>query len=230
MTETLERRTVGEELAARLRRKIFVGELPPDRALPEAALAEEYAVSRPSVRDALRRLAHEGLVRHETHRGARVASLSDDELRDVLLVRTILEPEVVRRFGLPEELGSRLSACVGQLEASAAAQDWPAYGEADINFHETLVAAARSSRLSETHSRAMRQLRLHFVSVDQREQRPATDRRHVGEHRRIADLLAADEREAAAGLLLKHLEDARAAVARKPRSRGNPRVTASYNG
>lgn len=212
MPEALERRTVGDELADLLRRRILTGDLRPGAPLREAALAERYEASRPSVRDALRRLRHEGLVQHETHRGARVTRLTAAELRDILTVRLVVEPSVVRRFGLPEELGDRLLGLVERLEVTASAGDWPGYGEADFGFHETLVAAARSPRLSEAHGRAMRQLRLHFVTVDRDELDPGPDRRHVAEHRLMADLLANDRREEAARLLTRHLEDALAAL------------------
>lgn len=212
MRETLERRTVGEELAVRLRHRILAGELQPGEPLRETALAERYGASRPSVRDALRRLDHEGLVQHETHRGAHVTRLTKDELRDILALRMIVEPAVVRRWGLPEDLRDRLAAFVEQLETAAAADDWSAYGEADVGFHETLVAPARSARLSEAHGRAMRQLRLHLMSVDRAEPSPGPSRRHVAEHRRMADLLTAGEREEAARLLAGHLEDALAAL------------------
>lgn len=212
MPETLERQTVGEELAARLRRQILAGELLPGAPLREAALAGRYGASRPSVRDALRQLDHEGLVQHETHRGARVTRLTRDEVRDILALRTIVEPAVIRRFGLPDDLRDRLAGYVERLESAAAADDWPSYGEADVGFHETLVAAARSTRLSEAHGRAMRQLLLHLVSVDRAEASPGPARRHVAEHRRLAELLATDERQEAARLLSGHLKDALAAL------------------
>ena len=212
MAEVLDRVTVGEELAGRLRRLILAGELRPGDPLPESPLAERYGVSRPSVRDAIRRLVHEGLVRHETHRGARVARLEESELSDILLVRMIVEPAVVRRFGVTLRTGERLRTIVERLDATAEASDWPSYAEADIHFHETLVAAAESPRLTELHSRAMRQLRLHLISFDLGDELPGPDRRHVGEHRRIAQHWTAGEREAAARLLSSHLEDALAAV------------------
>lgn len=208
----LERQTVGEELAARLRRRILDGELLPGAPLREATLAGRYGASRPSVRDALRQLDHEGLVQHETHRGARVTRLTRDEVRDILALRTIVEPAVIRRYGLPADLRDRLAGYVDRLESAAAADDWPSYGEADVGFHETLVAAARSARLSEAHGRAMRQLLLYLVSVDRAASSPGPDRRHVAEHRRMAELLAADEREEGARLLGGHLDDALAAL------------------
>lgn len=212
MPETLERQTVGEELAALIRDRILAGELRPGEPLRESALAGRYGASRPSVRDALRRLGHEGLVRHETHRGARVTRLTEAELRDILALRTVIEPSVVRRFGLPDDLRGRLAKSIERLEAAARASDWPTYGEADIGFHATLVAGARSRRLTEAHGRAMRQLRLHLVSVDLDEPRPGVDRKHVAEHRRIAELLAVDEREEAAQVLTGHLDDALTAL------------------
>lgn len=212
MRETLERQTVGEELAARLRRRILAGELLPGAPLREAALAGRYGASRPSVRDALRQLDHEGLVQHETHRGARVTRLTRDEVRDILTLRTIVEPAVIRRCRFPDDLRDLLAGFVERLESAAAAEDWPSYGEADVGFHETLVAAARSPRLSEAHGRAMRQLLLYLVSVDRAESSPGPDRRHVAEHRRMVELLADDQREEAARLLSGHLEDALAAL------------------
>lgn len=220
MQEMLERQTVGEELAARLRHRILAGELLPGAPLREAALSERYGASRPSVRDAIRQLDNEGLVQHETHRGAHVTRLTRDEVHDILALRTIVEPSVIRRYGLPDDLRDRLAGYVDRLESAAAAEDWPSYGEADVGFHETLVAAAGSARLTEAHGRAMRQLLLYLVSVDRAESSPGPTRRHVAEHRRMAELLAADEREGAARLLRGHLEDALAALLQRESAGG----------
>lgn len=208
-TETLARRTVGEELAAALRARILGGDLRPGEALPEAAIAERYETSRPSVRDALRRLTHEGLVQHETHRGARVAMLDPSELADISEARLVIEPQAVRRARFDAETIAQLLACAGRLEAAADAGDWGAYAALDVDFHERLVGATASRRLADFHARAMRLLRLHFTCVDRDDRRPGPERRHVAEHRRIVEYLEAGDPSRAARLLTRHLEDAR---------------------
>jgi len=208
-TETLERRTIGEELAALLRKRILRGELRPGQALPEAAIAERYDTSRPSVRDALRRLAHDGLVQHETHRGARVATLDPADRRDISEARLVIEPQVVRRAAFGDGTLAQLLEIAGRLEAAADAGDWQAYSAADVAFHATLVGATSSRRLAELHARAMRELRLHFTSVDRDDERPGLERRHVAEHRQIVEYLEDGDRPSAARLLTRHLEDAR---------------------
>lgn len=208
-TETLDRRTIGEELADRLRRRILCGDLRPGEALPEAAIAQRYATSRPSVRDALRRLAHEGLVQHETHRGARVTSLDAEELRDISQDRLVVEPGAVRRASFVDEDLRALRACARRLEHAAEAGNWEAYVDADIDFHSTLVGCGAGPRLAEFHARTLRLLRLHLTSADLDDETVGPERLHVGEHRRIVELLAEGDREAAIRLLTRHLEDAR---------------------
>ncbi|MGI9038994.1 MAG: FCD domain-containing protein [Gemmatimonadota bacterium] len=96
---------------------------------------------------------------------------------------------------------------------AAATADWAAYAEADLRFHNAIVASAGSRRLTELHLASMRLLRLEFTSVDISRSETGPAGRHVAEHRRIADLLAAGDVEEAAWLLTSHLEDARDALA-----------------
>lgn len=208
-TETLDRRTIGEELADRLRRRILRGDLRPGEPLPETTIAEHYATSRPSVRDALRRLAHEGLVRHETHRGARVTSLDAEDRRDLSEVRLVVEPGAVLRASFVDEDLSALRACARRLEHAAEAGYWEAYVDADIDFHLALVGCGAGPRLAEFHARTLRLLRLHLTSADLDDETVGPERPHVGQHRRIVELLAEGDRQAAVRLLTRHLEDAR---------------------
>ncbi len=77
-----------QDVADRLRERIFAGELPPGSFLDEVRLAQELSISRTPLREALKVLTAEGLVRHEPRRGCFVAEVTeqdlDDELRELV--------------------------------------------------------------------------------------------------------------------------------------------------
>jgi len=80
------------ELAyGRIRQAITDGELKPGASLREAAVADWLAMSRTPVRDALRRLESDGLLAHEAHRGAVVATLDESAILELYAMREVLE-------------------------------------------------------------------------------------------------------------------------------------------
>ncbi len=89
-----------------LRQAILKGELEPGERLMEIQLAERLGVSRTPIREAIRKLELEGLVLMIPRKGAEVARISENNLRDVLEVRRTLE-ELAVRPGLPEDDGGR---------------------------------------------------------------------------------------------------------------------------
>lgn len=74
-----------------LRRALLTGELQPGQRVKEAPLAEQLGVSRPTVRDAINRLVHEGYLEQVPYKGIRVAEPSPEDLLDVAGVRVALE-------------------------------------------------------------------------------------------------------------------------------------------
>jgi DNA-binding GntR family transcriptional regulator len=76
----------------RVRDLIMSGELPPGAVLNQAVLAREIGISTTPLREALRRLAQQGLVELDAHRDARVTQLHAEEARDLLEVRLSLDP------------------------------------------------------------------------------------------------------------------------------------------
>lgn len=87
-----------EQVSTALREAIQTLELKPGQRLIERELMEQLQVSRPTVREALRELASEGLVTVIPQRGTVVSTLSGDDARDLYDVRASLESLVVRRF------------------------------------------------------------------------------------------------------------------------------------
>lgn len=150
--------TVVNMLAAAIRRDISFGVLRPDQKLKIDALRQSYGGSNHSMRETLRMLTAEGLVEALSQRGFRVTSATEDDLRDILLMR--LETE---KFGLRRSLASgdvvwesRVVAALHALtRAEAEVQANPddltalAWDEACRAAAEALISACGSPRLIE---------------------------------------------------------------------------------
>ena len=95
-TTKLENLTLWERVHHHLREEILANRLPPGTVLGEVALAESLGVSRGPVREALGRLAAEGLVTVRPRRGAVVSALSPQEFLEAYQVREALEALAIR--------------------------------------------------------------------------------------------------------------------------------------
>lgn len=84
-------------VTARLRADILSGSIPPGERLRSKVLEERYAISATPVREALQRLAAEGLVQVAPQLGARVSPLDPVEAENLYELRIMLEPMAVRR-------------------------------------------------------------------------------------------------------------------------------------
>jgi DNA-binding GntR family transcriptional regulator len=158
-----------DSLADSLRRRILAGELKPGAPLREEALSSEYDVARHSLRSALRTLQGEGIVQIEPNRGARVKSLSPEDVRGLSELRLALEIEAARmalaRGGgrLPASVHRALERLVSACRRTRPA--WGAVAEAHEALHHEIVLAAHSARLAEVHRQAGAELRLFVLQL-----------------------------------------------------------------
>ncbi len=201
----LARSSTAERVADVLRRRITDGDLPPRAHLSEEQLIEVLRVSRNTLREAFRLLAHEGLLVHELHRGVFVRQLTEDDLVDLYRLRRIVECSVVRSIAHPDPEGlRRLEAAVEAGETAAERGDWAAVGTANMQFHRDLVALARSPRTDEVTARLLAELRLAFHSAASAE---VLHEAYVARNRALLELVAAGELELAAKQLDDYLND-----------------------
>src|SRR6266516_989273 len=89
---TIQFTTKAEAVYDVIRRRILSGALEPSAPLNQEALAPEFGVSVTPVREAVRRLEAEGLVRFQAHKSVVVAPLSLDELTEIYDIRLTLDP------------------------------------------------------------------------------------------------------------------------------------------
>ena len=117
--------SVVDQVHAALRVQILSGELPRGARLPQETLAAELGVSRTPLREALRRLAGEGLVMLQPNHGATVADLDFGDMRNAWTARLVIEPAAARLAA--GRAGSRSGADAGRDRPPArAAQTRPA--------------------------------------------------------------------------------------------------------
>ena len=200
----LENLTLWERVHAHLRRRILSNELPPGTVLGEVALARSLGVSRGPIREAIGRLATEGLVTVRPRRGAVVSSLSREEFLEAYQVREALETLAVRLAvsRISEAELDQLQSLIEEMVELADAADVDGFFRANSQFHGTIVAASRNGRLRETYGQLADQMaRFRTRSLELR----GTLRRSITEHRAILRAIKAGDEERAARILRDHI-------------------------
>lgn len=196
------RQTAHEFVRNVLRRAILSGEMRGGTRLVQADLAALLEVSTTPVREALRDLASEGLIRFDPHRGAVVQELSGDELREIYMIREILEP-VALRLAVPKigpELLDRLAVLHEKMAAEPHSAEWV---DANRQFHLSIYQAAGSPRLSAI-IKSLEDASVMYIGASLKEV-PALRETAVHDHGAILAALERRDADAAVEAVLDHL-------------------------
>jgi DNA-binding GntR family transcriptional regulator len=145
------KRTSAEEIRLKLAGRIIEGILAPGTPLDESQLAEEFAVSRTPVREALRLLAASGLVDQRAHAKALVAKPDENDLRGMFDVMAELEALCAARAALAMNAKEReaLDALHTMMASTVRDGDARAYVEANDGFHSAIYEGAHNTYLCE---------------------------------------------------------------------------------
>lgn len=189
-----------------LRQLIIRGELAPGARLSEAALAEAFGLSRTPIREAVKQLQVEGLVRVVPRVGTFVSAPSRREIVELFQVKEALEGLGVRLMalrGLSPEV-DQLEQNVRESEVAVEAGDLDRYAELVHEFHDLIIAGADNGKLSAHYRTLMNQLaygRLVFTSLN----RPGRPRKSVAEHRAVLEAILAKDAEGAEIAMREHV-------------------------
>ena len=202
-----------QEVAERLRQRIFSHELPPGTWVDEQALAEHYGISRTPLREALKVLASEGLVTLKPRRGCYVTEISERDLDEVFAVMSMLEGECARSSATKASAADleRLRAIHTDLENAAAAGDIDGFFEANQAFHLALQEIADNRWLLQVIEDLRKVIKLSRHHSLFSEGRLAQS---LAEHRDILQALLARDGSRAEELMRTHILSGRAALAR----------------
>jgi DNA-binding GntR family transcriptional regulator len=192
------------EAYAALHAAIVAGELSPGERLVEEELAERLGESRNSVRGAILRLGHDGLVVRERNRGARVRRFTPEEAVEVLEARAALESlaagyAAARRT---EDEARELQALVEEMARLHHEGELLAMSERNALLHRRILEISRHRVARDLGARLHSQVvRFQFRTV----LAPGRPRKSLAEHERIVAAIAAGDRDAAERAMREHL-------------------------
>ena len=181
-----------------LRKAILKGDLKPGERLMEIALAEKLGVSRTPIREAIRKLELEGLVVMAPRKGAKVASITERDLNDVLEVRKGME-----------ELAIRL-ACEKFLNLIDS-ENLTELAEVDVEFHDIIYATTNNKRLIQLLNNLREQMyryRIEYLKDS------AVRRQLAKEHKSICEALRTHDKESALRYVYVHIDNQQKAIIR----------------
>ena len=209
VTTGITRRRLGEEqsplhdrVVMELRQAILSGRLKPGERLVEGHLADELGVSRNPVREAIRALASEGLIEVTARRGAAVATMTEQEARETIEVRALLEGQNARLAARRQdgEIIKRIEAVLNKGTAAVAAKRFDQLSDLNQRFHGELAAAGQNTVLGDILQRLRERTAMLFAPMD-----PTRQARSWEEHAAILRAIIEGDERTAATLAAEHV-------------------------
>jgi DNA-binding GntR family transcriptional regulator len=182
--EELETYSLVELAVERLRRDILSGRTDPGERLVEEQLTKRLGISRAPLREAMRLLAQQGLVEHIPRRGVRVATLSDDDVRELYEVRDVLERHAVAAIPADGDL-TGLRAALEVMRRATDADDRLELANAHRRFHVEVVRLGGNHQLAGLYESILVRIQLYMAVNMRREAEVARAEDGVLRHERL---------------------------------------------
>jgi DNA-binding GntR family transcriptional regulator len=200
-----------DEVAATLRKQIFDGTLTPGSFLDEAALCERLSISRTPLREALKVLTAEGLLRHEPRRGCFVNEVTERDLDEIFPVIALLEGRCAyeaARNASNAEL-NELDALHERLVRHAKARRINDYYATNHIIHEAIIKLADNKWLAQVIGDLRKILKLARL---QQLHAPGRLDQSLSEHLAVFAALKARDSEGADAAMRTHMTRQREAL------------------
>lgn len=199
-----------------LRQAILRGELKPGERLMEIQLANKLGVSRTPIREAIRKLELEGLVLMIPRRGAEVAEITEQNLRDVLEVREALEELSVKlacEHATQAQI-EEMKQAAQVFKESLSGDDVTRIAEADVAFHDAINMATDNQKLIQILNNLREQMYRYRVEYLKDSRTRGT---LLKEHREIYEAVAGRDEERAKACIRCHIMNQQQSIARSLR-------------
>jgi DNA-binding GntR family transcriptional regulator len=217
----ISRRYLHDEVADRMRDLIQSGEMEPKERINESELTERFGISRTPLREAIKILATEGLLELLPNRGARVASISLEELEDVIEVIAGLEAtagDLACRTISDAEIDA-IQVDHDAMLAAYKASDEVGYFRHNRLIHEAIMAAARNTTLASVYQSLSGRIQRSRYRAHQTEDQW---HRAMSEHEEMIVHLRARDGDALGMLLREHIRGKKGVIAANYGDAGAP--------
>ena len=195
-------RTATDYVSDSLRRSILNGDLVGGTRLSLAEIASTFDVSTTPVREALRELSFEGLVRIDSYRGGVVSPVTKAEVEEIVRIRSVLEPMAAREAveGMTPKI---LEEAQKILDEMAASDSWDVWVQGNRAFHRKLYEASSSRRLVEL-IKSLQDTQVVFVSATLRKS-PMLKETATRDHDEMIASIRAGDADRLIEVTLRHL-------------------------
>ncbi len=207
----LVQNSLHQEVASTLREEIFAGALAPGSFIDEVALCARLKISRTPLREALKVLTSEGLLRHEPRRGCFVNEVTEQDLDDIFPVIALLEGRCAyeaARNASDADL-QELSALHDKLQGHAKAGRITDYYAVNFAIHEAIILLANNRWLSQSIADLRKILKLSRL---QSLGAPGRLAQSLSEHMTVFAALKSRDSEGAEAAMRTHLTRQREAL------------------
>ncbi|MEO1720325.1 MAG: GntR family transcriptional regulator [Pseudomonadota bacterium] len=199
-----QKQSLTADAYARIKREIMENKLTPGFTAMETDLAARLGISRTPMREALVKLAEEGLIEVKPRRGMRVLPISVSEMRDIYDLLLMLEPECaasLARDGLSDRDLKRLSKTVDEMAAALTVKNLKRWAVADDRFHRLHLDFGKNRRLAKIVGQLLDQAhRVRMFTLQFRE----VPTRSTDDHALIVERLRARDVRGVRALYRKH--------------------------
>lgn len=205
--------SLSDKVFSTLEEEILTGVLQSGETVSENKLSARLGVSRTPIREALRRLEQEGLVRNDPGRGAVILGVTKQDLLDIYEIRIRIEGLAARSAAqsITEEQAAAMKELVELQEFYVSKGDSEKIRDFDSRFHSMIYSFCTSRVLADTLTGLHHRIeRFRSMSVVNSERASRT----TSEHRAILEALAAHDSDRAESLLIEHISNARDALAK----------------
>ncbi len=202
-TARLAPRALYEEVAERLRQRIFAGELAAGDWIDELRIAEQMGISRTPLREALKVLAAEGLVTMKVRRGAYVTQTSPKDLADVYHLLALLETDAASAVASRASDAELAELAALHQDLETALPDTARFFALNEAFHLRLLELADNHWRLQMVQDLRKVMKLHRQHSLQKAGRPAQS---LAEHRALMAALTARDAAGAAACMRVHMQ------------------------
>lgn len=203
----IPRLTMKDRLVAAVRGKVLTGELAQRTRLTEQDLSEEYGVSRSVVREAMLVLEHDGLIVSTPYKGSEVASISREEVNDLLIPLRIQIEQFALRSGFKNWKAThfdKLAKALEDMEQGVRNKDVIAFNDADICFHALIVEGAHSDAASSVWNVIDQRTRMHFAFQTGRS---GPLKQFLVDHHSLLEIFRSGDLDASLAAIAFHIRD-----------------------